>query len=296
MLERPVERVTADLLRSWIPGMVEPSAVIAGPPCQGYSAAGARTVGDERNLLFRHVSRIAGELGARAVLIENVPGVQRVNGVTYTDRITSSLRRAGYAAWDEPAILRASDFGVPQNRRRLFFVGVAPHLPMPAVPRPNPPPTGQRGVVTSADTVAGGANSLTFPFSPQVRVGSGSRWRTARLFELDRHGPFGRCRQEDCNDPARRGPDLLPAPRSGPRSYARGRSSRRCPCIPTSTGRSPFVRPHASRASPTPTSSADRERRNHSRSPTLYQQHWPTPWQRSCLPSYTLPPGETPRR
>ena len=58
-----------------------PSAVIAGPPCQGYSAAGARTIGDRRNLLFRHVSRLARELRARSVLIENVPGVRRVNGV-----------------------------------------------------------------------------------------------------------------------------------------------------------------------------------------------------------------------
>jgi len=137
VLERPVECVTADVLRSWIPGLGEPSAVIAGPPCQGYSAAGARTIGDERNLLFLHVTRIAQELGARSVLIENVPGVRQVNGVRYKDRITNSLRRAGYAAWDEPATLRASDFGVPQNRRRLFFVGITPELPMPEVPAPS---------------------------------------------------------------------------------------------------------------------------------------------------------------
>jgi DNA (cytosine-5)-methyltransferase 1 len=142
VLEGSVIGVTGDRLRAWVPGLASPSAVIAGPPCQGYSAAGARTIGDERNLLFRHVSRIAKEVEARAVLIENVPGVQRVNGVSYTDRITNSLRKAGFRTWQEPASLRASDFGVPQNRRRLFFVGVAASLVLPSVPAPTHRPPG----------------------------------------------------------------------------------------------------------------------------------------------------------
>lgn len=142
VLEHPVQQVTAGVLRAWIPGMPSPSAVIAGPPCQGYSAAGARTIGDERNLLFKHVSRIAKELNASAVLIENVPGVRRVNGVRYTHRITDSLRENGFNTWAEPVMLRASDFGVPQNRRRLFFVGVAAHLALPPAPQPTHRPPG----------------------------------------------------------------------------------------------------------------------------------------------------------
>ena len=142
VLEASVEDISADALRAWLPGLDAPSAVIAGPPCQGYSAAGARTVGDRRNLLFRHVSRLARDFRAQSVLIENVPGVRRVNGVTYTERITASLRDAGYAAWDQPATLRASDFGVSQNRRRLFFVGVGPGVVLPAVPTPTHVPPG----------------------------------------------------------------------------------------------------------------------------------------------------------
>jgi len=134
VLEASVEDLSADSLREWLPGLNTPLAVIAGPPCQGYSAAGARTVGDRRNLLFRHVSRLAKELRAKSVLIENVPGVHRVNGVTYTERITASLREAGYYTWEQPITLCASDFGVPQNRRRLFFVGVAPGVTLPTAP------------------------------------------------------------------------------------------------------------------------------------------------------------------
>jgi len=143
VLEAPAEKVTGDILRGWVPGLARPAAVFAGPPCQGYSAAGARTIGDRRNLLFRHVSRIARELGARSVMIENVPGVQRVNGISYTARITASLREAGYATWDEPVNLRASAFGVPQNRRRLFFIGVAPGVPLPAPPLATHRPPGE---------------------------------------------------------------------------------------------------------------------------------------------------------
>ena len=140
VLEASVEDVSGDALRAWIPGLDASAAVIAGPPCQGYSAAGARTIGDERNLLFRHVSRLAQELRARSVMIENVPGVRRVNGVSYTERIMASLCNAGYATWEQPVTLRASDFGVSQNRRRLFFVGVSPGVDLPATPTPTHSP------------------------------------------------------------------------------------------------------------------------------------------------------------
>lgn len=142
VLEADVEELSGDSIRAWLPGLRSPAAVIAGPPCQGYSAAGTRAAGDRRNLLFRHVSRIAGELGARSVMIENVPGVRMVAGVSYIDRITGSLREAGYETWKQPATLRASEFGVPQNRRRLFFVGVKPGVGLPAIPPPTHVPPG----------------------------------------------------------------------------------------------------------------------------------------------------------
>lgn len=136
VLEASVEKVTADGLRTWLPNLMAPATVIAGPPCQGYSAAGSRDVDDQRNLLFRDVGRIARQLGARSVVIENVPGLRRVNGFTYTDKITFSLQRCGYRTWKQPLALRASDFGVPQNRQRLFFVGVKRGIDLPESPRP----------------------------------------------------------------------------------------------------------------------------------------------------------------
>ena len=75
-------------------------------------------------------------------MIENVPGLRRVNGVTYTDKITASLRRCGYRTWKQPVALRASDFGVPQHRQRIFFIGVKRDVDLPEMPTPTHLPPG----------------------------------------------------------------------------------------------------------------------------------------------------------
>jgi site-specific DNA-cytosine methylase len=89
--------------------------------------------------LFRHVVRIAGELRARLVVLENVPGLRRVNGMGFLDCIVATLRRHYQAERYEVA---AFHFGVPQKRRRLFFLarrkdlGRAPTMPDPTHRRP----------------------------------------------------------------------------------------------------------------------------------------------------------------
>ena len=95
--------------------------VLAGPPCQGYSKAGKRMPGDDRNYLFREVARLGGELAADWVVVENVPGLRGVRGTDFRDTIVASLRDAGFPGCGVH-VLAASDFGVPQARRRLFFV------------------------------------------------------------------------------------------------------------------------------------------------------------------------------
>jgi DNA (cytosine-5)-methyltransferase 1 len=132
VIEADVTALTAERIRQVSPDLVEPDAVLAGPPCQGYSANGARQPQDKQNLLFHQVVRIAEELRARLVVLENVPGLRRVNGVGFLHRILAALRRHHHA---QPYEVAASDFGVPQNRRRLFFLarrkdlGGAPTFP-----------------------------------------------------------------------------------------------------------------------------------------------------------------------
>jgi DNA (cytosine-5)-methyltransferase 1 len=128
---------TARALRRYMPSTGKIAALLAGPPCQGYSAAGARRPHASINRLYRHVSRLARELKVDAVCLENVPGLQRVNGHGFVNTVRNSLRRAGFAT--EAHLVHACEYGVPQHRARYFFLGQrggeAPPKP-PATHRP----------------------------------------------------------------------------------------------------------------------------------------------------------------
>jgi DNA (cytosine-5)-methyltransferase 1 len=108
--------------------------VIAGPPCQGYSAAGKRKPDDAKNVLFRHVVKLAKGLKAEFLVMENVPGLQRVNGQRFKERILKYIRDQGFSAGAE--LLNAQDFEIPQRRRRYFFLA----REKGAGPRPAKPP------------------------------------------------------------------------------------------------------------------------------------------------------------
>jgi len=114
------DKTRAAALRRYMPRAEKVDVVLAGPPCQGYSAAGSRRHDDPKNVLYGHVARLARQLGAECVVLENVPGVQRVNGHGFLNAIVDSLTDAGYAV--APHLLRACDFGVPQRRVRYFFI------------------------------------------------------------------------------------------------------------------------------------------------------------------------------
>lgn len=134
VVEADVTALSTDDIRRLCPGLCEPHAILAGPPCQGYSAAGSRDPDDPMNLLFAHVVRLAAGLRAQLVVLENVPGLRRVNGVGFVDRILGALRENHTADRYE---LVAADFGVPQNRRRLFFFARRKDLgPAPTMPKP----------------------------------------------------------------------------------------------------------------------------------------------------------------
>lgn len=121
VLEADVGAVNANNLRAFAPALGKPAATFGGPPCQGYSAAGPRDPHADRNYLYEQVVRIGAELESAAIVIENVPGAARVRGIEFADSIVAELRDAGYAA--DKFLLEAPNFGVPQRRKRFFFVG-----------------------------------------------------------------------------------------------------------------------------------------------------------------------------
>lgn len=95
--------------------------LIGGPPCQGFSIIGQRELWDPRNGLFKQFLRIAEELRPRAVVIENVSGLATLNKGAVLQEIGRAFAVAGYEV--DCAELLAAQYGVPQMRWRMFFIG-----------------------------------------------------------------------------------------------------------------------------------------------------------------------------
>ena len=96
--------------------------IIGGPPCQGMSLSGPRKFDDPRNKLYLTYIRLVNEIRPRAFVIENVPGLVGLFKGQIKDNIVEKFTSMGYSI--QYRILCASDYGVPQNRRRVIFVGL----------------------------------------------------------------------------------------------------------------------------------------------------------------------------
>ena len=95
--------------------------IIGGPPCQGFSIAGKRMIDDERNQLYKSFVEFVSFYRPKAFLMENVPNIMSMGKGVIKEQITQDFEKLGYHISSK--ILMASDFGVPQNRRRAFFIG-----------------------------------------------------------------------------------------------------------------------------------------------------------------------------
>lgn len=107
-------------------GLAEGSCdlLLGGPPCQGFSShrLGNAGVDDPRNaLLLRYFEYIAA-VRPRVFLLENVPGLLQPKHASYLQSFLRIAEEHDYNI-DGPSILNARDFGVPQNRKRVFILG-----------------------------------------------------------------------------------------------------------------------------------------------------------------------------
>lgn len=99
--------------------------MLGGPPCQGFSIAGKRDEKDPRNQLTQSYLKLVALVNPKAVVIENVPNILSMGNGAFARRIVDGLSRLGYLVSVEK--LNAADFGVPQNRRRVFFIAIKNH-------------------------------------------------------------------------------------------------------------------------------------------------------------------------
>tara|TARA_B110000259_G_scaffold187914_1_gene243983 strand:+ start:2723 stop:3523 length:801 start_codon:yes stop_codon:yes gene_type:complete len=95
--------------------------IIGGPPCQGFSISGKRNPNDPRNKMYRSFLSFVEYFKPKAFVMENVPNLIAMNNGKVKDQIISEFEELGYKVTYK--VLLASDFGVPQNRRRVVFVG-----------------------------------------------------------------------------------------------------------------------------------------------------------------------------
>lgn len=96
--------------------------VIGGPPCQGFSLTGQRQFDDPRNQLYLAMIEIVRRFKPKAFLVENVPGMANLYKGTVRDEVIKRFTDMGYNV--SYKIVCAADYGVPQIRKRLFFVGL----------------------------------------------------------------------------------------------------------------------------------------------------------------------------
>ena len=124
LMQDDIRRVSVEILKRKLKERDRPlAALVAGLPCQGFSESNRRTRRDSnpRNQLYREFLRLVRGLSPRWFIVENVAGIATLESGAFLQRVLRAFRRAGYKVTSQ--ILSASDFGVPQIRRRAFLVG-----------------------------------------------------------------------------------------------------------------------------------------------------------------------------
>lgn len=96
--------------------------IVGGPPCQGFSTIGKRLVKDPRNELVFEFIRFVDVIRPKVFLMENVRGLLSANKGAIKDAIIEEFSEKGYNV--KSTVICAADYGVPQMRHRVFFLGI----------------------------------------------------------------------------------------------------------------------------------------------------------------------------
>lgn len=117
------------------------------PPCQGFSTAGKRAFGDERNNLFKEYCRLVEGFKPKVLVMENVSGMIKGDMKIRFTEIHKTIEGLGYKV--KARLLNAANYGVPQIRERVIFIGVRNDIHKEPS---HPTPKGR--VITVGDAIA----------------------------------------------------------------------------------------------------------------------------------------------
>ncbi|MGK7887475.1 MAG: DNA cytosine methyltransferase [Crocosphaera sp.] len=131
-----VTKITANEIRELSTIKNQPiDVVFGGPPCQGFSLMGKRSLDDDRNSLVKHFIRLVLELQPKYFVIENVPGMTIGKHQLVLQEIFDEFSKNNYQVKTDYQILNAANYGVPQLRKRLFIFGTKEGLILPKYPK-----------------------------------------------------------------------------------------------------------------------------------------------------------------
>ncbi len=182
-----------DLLNSGLLRTFRDSAdiVVGGPPCQSYSVAGKMDPDDERGQLVYRFMDAVQQIEPAAFIMENVPGLASPRWSLVIDRLRRTARKKGYST--HLVILDASDYGVPQARKRMFLTGMPPGC-KPVIPPKRPKVTVRKALQDNTDyraqrdanariTLAGNPVLRSSPYAGMLLNGGG------RVINADKPSP-----------------------------------------------------------------------------------------------------------
>lgn len=119
-----IRELSSEDLKKLAPKRVD--VLSAGVPCEGFSMANRNRTKftDERNFLFVEFLRMAEAVKPKVLLVENVANFARHDDGFFGKEIEAGMKELGYNTTSK--VLNACDFGVPQRRRRVMFIGILP--------------------------------------------------------------------------------------------------------------------------------------------------------------------------
>ena len=138
----------------------EVDVIIGGPPCQGFSVSGKRMIDDERNKLYKSFVGLVSELKPKVFVMENVPGLVRLFKGQVAEQVIEDFTSVGYKV--KMKILSADNYGVPQQRKRVFFIGLNENVFGDKVDYEYPAPFMGTGTDTPAWTCKDAIGDLDF--------------------------------------------------------------------------------------------------------------------------------------
>jgi len=120
--------VNEDIKKIDIDSIPDADIILGGFPCQGFSLAGPRKVDDSRNLLYRFYVDTVNAKKPKVFVAENVKGILTLGNGEVLKKIKSDFENAADGYNVTVHRVNASDFGVPQDRHRVFIIGISNSL------------------------------------------------------------------------------------------------------------------------------------------------------------------------